>query len=229
MMEKQATAATNCLLNIQKMGKQLGGSILFSGLDLQLKGAETLAITGESGAGKSTLLHIIATLESPDSGEVLIDGINPYALKERQRSLLRCQKIGLVFQAFYLLPHLSAKQNIALPWLLSGLDPNTDRIETLLKRTGMAHRADAKPGQLSGGEQQRVAIARALALNPPLILADEPTGNLDAKHAAGILDLLLEETSLNGQALVMVTHSGKAAQRMQRTLRLESGRLTPQT
>ena len=156
-MQKQATAPVNCLLNLQGMSKQLGGSVLFSELDLQLKGAETLAITGESGAGKSTLLHIMATLEPPDAGEILIDGINPYTLKERQRSLLRCQKIGLVFQAFYLLPHLSAKQNIALPWLLSGLTPNADRIETLLKRTGMTHRADAKPGQLSGGEQQRVA------------------------------------------------------------------------
>jgi ABC-type lipoprotein export system ATPase subunit len=224
-MKNRETPPPDCLLNLEKISKQLGGVVLFSELDLQLQPSQTLAITGESGSGKSTLLHIMATLEPPDEGEILIDGVNPYTLNERQRSLLRCRKVGLVFQAFYLLPHLTTTQNIALPWLLSGLNPDFSRIERLLARTGMTNRADAKPGQLSGGEQQRVAIARALALNPPLILADEPTGNLDAKHAVDILDLLIEETSQNGQALVMVTHSEKAAQRMEKTLRLEAGRL----
>lgn len=214
------------LLSCQNISKQFASRPLFSSLNMQVKSGQSLAILGESGAGKSTLLHILAGLEAPDSGEILLAGHNPWRLQAAERNRLRRRQVGLVFQAFYLLPHLSARQNIALPWLLDAQKPDQARINELLDRVELTHRADAKPAELSGGEQQRVAIARALALKPGLILADEPTGNLDPRHAEQVLDLLISQCSQAGHALVMVTHSSRAAARLHRQLWLEEGCLS---
>jgi putative ABC transport system ATP-binding protein len=217
------------LLSCQKIKKNFGSRTLFSDLNLQISSAESLAILGESGSGKSTLLHILAALEAPDEGRVLLSGENPWQMDTARRNRLRRSQIGLVFQAFYLLPHLTARQNIALPWLLDAREPDPQRIDELLDRVELSHRADAKPAQLSGGEQQRVAIARALALKPGIVLADEPTGNLDARHAEQVLDLLISQCSQQGHALVMVTHSQRAAGRLNRRLWLENGCLVEKT
>lgn len=214
------------LLSCQKISKSFDRRSLFSALDLSVKEGESLAILGESGTGKSTLLHILAGLEAPDSGEILLAGLNPWQLNPSERNRLRRQQVGLVFQAFYLLPHLTARQNIALPWLLDSLSPDESRVNELLDKVELSHRADAKPAELSGGEQQRVAIARALALQPGLILADEPTGNLDPRHAEQVLELLISQCAQAGHALVMVTHSQRAASRLDRQLWLEDGALT---
>ncbi len=214
------------LLSCDNIQKSFGARTLFSALDLQVNHGQSLAILGESGTGKSTLLHILAGLEAPDSGEIRLSNINPWQIRQAERNRLRRQQVGLVFQAFYLLPHLTARQNIALPWLLDGRTPDNKRVDDLLERIDLSHRADAKPAELSGGEQQRVAIARALALNPGLVLADEPTGNLDPRHAEQVLDLLITQCTQEGNALVMVTHSQRAAARLDRQLWLEEGKLT---
>lgn len=190
-----------------------------------MEAGQSLAILGESGTGKSTLLHILAGLERPDSGQLQLDGTDLWSLTPSARNQIRRRRIGLVFQAFFLLPHLTARQNVALPWVLDGRHPDEERIDHLLEAVGLSHRADAKPAELSGGEQQRTAIARALALSPDIVLADEPTGNLDSRHAKQVLDLLLEQTSRCGHALVMVTHSQKAASRLQQQLWLDNGKL----
>lgn len=213
------------LLSGQNLSIRFDGRTLFDTLNLDIFQGDRLAILGESGSGKSTLLHILAGLERPTQGQVRVNGVDIWTQTADQRNAIRRRSIGLVFQAFYLLPHLSTRQNVALPWILDGSIPDEERIDRLLARVGLSHRADASPAQLSGGEQQRTAIARALALNPPLILADEPTGNLDPRNAAAVMDLLLEETAANGHALLMVTHSHKAADRLDRRLQLESGHL----
>lgn len=203
---------TNALpLALQKVSKSLGGSSLFSNVSLSLKKGETLAIVGESGSGKSTLLHIMAGLDSPDHGDVMWNETPLSTLSPNALARLRLAHVGLVFQAYYLMPHLDALNNVQLPFLLAGIQPDTNRCMALLEKVGMAHKSKSPPREMSGGEQQRVAIARALALNPPLILADEPTGNLDEDNSDRVLDVLLNCCQTLGSALVMVTHSEKAA------------------
>lgn len=218
-------AAPNSTLALAGVSKALGGVQLFTDVNLQLNSEQSLAVVGESGSGKSTLLHIMAGLDQGDTGEVFWAGSAIHKLTTNQIAAQRLRHIGLVFQAYYLMPHLNAQQNVELPFLLAGEKPNTQRCMQLLDRVGMAHKADSFPREMSGGEQQRVAIARALALNPPLILADEPTGNLDEDNAERVLQVLLQACSAQGCALVMVTHSLKAAGHLNKQLSLAEHRL----
>jgi putative ABC transport system ATP-binding protein len=196
-------------------------------LELQADKGEFIALIGESGGGKSTLLNLIAGLDDPSEGSITLDGEVLQSLNEAQRTQLRRTKIGFVFQAFHLLNHLSTWQNIALPLLLNGTEAQQakQRALTACEQLGLSHRADAQVPQLSGGEQQRVALARALIHNPSLVLADEPTGNLDPGNAQPALALLREHCSKSGATVLMVTHSVQAASFADRTLRLQQGRL----
>jgi len=197
-----------------------GGRILFEGLDLILQAGEFVAIKGESGAGKSTLLNLIAGLDLADSGSIAIDGTPFDSLDDDARTILRRKRIGFVFQAFHVLPHLNLAQNVALPLVLQHVsaEESEKRAEDMLGSVGLAGRAGDYPRQLSGGELQRVAIARALVHRPQLILADEPTGNLDPETATRILELFATEVRNSGAATLLVTHSDVAAAVADRTL-----------
>jgi len=196
-------------------------------ITLQVASGEYVAIMGESGAGKSTLLNLIAGLDRPDSGTVLIDGVDLGTLDDDGRTLLRRRRMGFVFQAFHVLPYLSVARNVALPLALNGIGgPAADhRLGELLAAVGLADRADSAPGELSGGEIQRVAIARALAHRPAVLLADEPTGNLDPRIASSVLTLLRDQVKHDGAAGILVTHSATAAATADRVYVLENGRL----
>jgi len=205
-----------------------GSATVLSTVDLTLSGGERVAIVGESGSGKSTLLHLAGGLERPSGGTVRVGGRELGALSERERTLLRRQQMGIVFQAFHLIPTLTALENVALPLELSGTARGAearDRARAQLGRVGLAGKPDRYPEQLSGGEQQRVAIARALVHQPVLILADEPTGNLDSRTGDAVFQLLLDQVEDSGAALLMVTHSEALAARLDRTLRMVDGRL----
>jgi putative ABC transport system ATP-binding protein len=218
------------LLSVTGLKKSVpGGRVLFDNLDLSMAGGEFVAVMGESGAGKSTLLNLIAGLEVADAGRISIDGAALDGLDDDARTLLRRDRIGFVFQAFHLLPHLSLAQNISLPLVLKGADAAEARASavTLLSEVGLAGRGDDFPKQLSGGELQRVAIARALVHRPALILADEPTGNLDPETAARILELFASEVRASGAAVLLATHSTVAADVADRTLFLTPGGLVP--
>lgn len=205
-------------LECRQLRKVYGSRTVLRGIDLRLGAGEYVAIMGESGIGKSTLLNLIAGLDAADGGELLIDGIAVNALDDAAATLLRRQKLGFIFQAFHLLPHLSLMQNVALPLLLNGL--SMDRAGEMLAAVGLAGREQDFPRQLSGGEMQRVAIARALVHRPRLLLADEPTGNLDPETAGEILDLLKSEIRASGASAVVVTHSPLAAASADRVLLL---------
>lgn len=211
------------LLSLTSLRKSVpSGRVLFSGLNLSMNPGEFVAITGESGVGKSTLLNLIAGLDLADSGSITIDGITLDALTDDARTRLRRDRIGFVFQAFHILPHLTVAQNIALPLVLQHTDvgESAKRATDLLAAIGMASRGNDYPRQLSGGELQRVAIARALVHRPALILADEPTGNLDPETAMRILDLFATQVRELGAATLLMTHSKMAAAVADRTLML---------
>jgi putative ABC transport system ATP-binding protein len=199
------------------------GRVVLAHLDFALAPGEFVAVMGDSGVGKSTLLNLIAGLDSADSGEVLIDGISISSLDDDAATRLRRQKLGFVFQAFHVLPHLTLAQNVALPLLLNNTAPS--RALELLAAVGLEGRGNDFPRQLSGGELQRVAIARALVHRPTLILADEPTGNLDPDTAHEVLALLRAEIKATGAAAIMVTHSVAAAASADRILILSDGGL----
>jgi len=196
-------------------------------ITLQVASGEYVAIMGESGAGKSTLLNLIAGLDRPDSGTVLIDGVDLGTLDDDGRTLLRRRRMGFVFQAFHVLPYLSVARNVALPLALNGISGAAAdfRLGELLAAVCLADRADSAPGELSGGEMQRVAIARALAHRPAVLLADEPTGNLDPRIASSVLTLLRDQVKHDGAAGILVTHSATAAATADRVYVLENGRL----
>jgi putative ABC transport system ATP-binding protein len=211
-------------LECRGLSKTYGATrVLLARLDFTVKAGEFIAVTGDSGVGKSTLLNLIAGLDSADAGEVLIDGVPISMLDDDAATRLRRQKLGFVFQAFHVLPHLTLAQNVALPLLLNDRAPS--RALEMLAAVGLGDRGDDFPRQLSGGELQRVAIARALVHRPTLILADEPTGNLDPTTAHEVLALLRAETAANGAATVMVTHSEAAAAIADRVLVLRDGGL----
>jgi lipoprotein-releasing system ATP-binding protein len=197
------------------------------GVDLDLAPGEAVALLGRSGSGKSTLLHILGGLEPPTSGEVLVDGAPLYARREADLDTYRRGQVGFVFQFHHLLPDHDALANVAMPLRIAGADPREARAraEALLHEVGLGARLRHSPGELSGGEQQRVAIARALVARPGLVLADEPTGNLDPATASGVLDLLLAHARTLGATVVTVTHSLELAERFPRRLRLREGRI----
>jgi putative ABC transport system ATP-binding protein len=194
------------------------------GVDLSIASGEFLAITGASGSGKSTLLHILGGLDRPDSGDVSVEGDLLSKLGDEELAILRRRRLGFVLQFFNLLPTLTAEENAAFPLLLDGIDEALERARASLERVGLAARSSHRPSQLSGGEQQRVALARALVTHPAVVLADEPTGNLDSKTGIEILELL-RSTADAGQTIVMVTHDAKAAAFADRTVGLADGRL----
>ncbi len=197
------------------------------GVSLSVAKGEFVAIMGASGSGKSTMLHLLGGLDLPTSGEVVIDGVNLTGLSEEQRTLTRRAKTGFVFQYFNLIPLLSVRENVALPFLIAGdaVAAHRARVDELLELVGLSTKADNSPDQLSAGEQQRVALARALATEPALILADEPTGNLDYTTGTEILDLLWDSSQRLGQTIVLVTHDARAAAYADRVLVVRDGQM----
>ena len=208
-------------LSVRNLAKRYGDSIVFSGVSLDVAPGEFVAIIGESGVGKSTLLNCMAGLDSWDEGTVELGGADIGAMSDDARALLRRKKVGFVFQAFHVLPHLDVAQNVALPLLLLG-QPDDARVAAMLDAVGLGGLGARLPQQLSGGQLQRVAIARALVHRPQLLLADEPTGNLDPTTAAKVMDALVAQTRDQGASMVLVTHSEAAAARADRRLHLSA-------
>ncbi len=214
------------LLSVEDIKKSFrsAGSVvdILRGVSLTLDAGETLALTGESGSGKSTLLHLVGGLDAPDSGTIMLDGQDITTLDDAGRAALRRAQVGVVFQQFNLIPSLSVADNIAFQARIAGrYDPKQSA--EMAARMGLAEQMRKYPEQLSGGQQQRVAIARTLAARPRLVLADEPTGNLDEATADDVLDLMVEMTKASGAALLMVTHSERLAARLDRRLHLRAG------
>ena len=204
------------MLELRALTKTYNGRPVLDGLSHRFLPGEFVAIMGESGVGKSTLLNLIAGLDAPSSGEILVDGQSMAALDDDAATRLRRTRMGFIFQAFHVLPHLTLEQNVALPLLLNG--QGKERARTMLEAVGLGGRGGDFPRQLSGGEMQRVAIARALVHRPALVLADEPTGNLDPETASSVLALLRSELKASGASAIMVTHSHAAADRADKTL-----------
>ena len=198
------------------------------GADAEVMPGESVALLGRSGSGKSTLLNLIAGIDRPDAGEVIVAGVPVSRLDEPALTLFRRRRIGFVYQFFNLIPTLTARENVALPLELNQVEDAATRVAEMLEAVGLAERSNAYPDQLSGGEQQRVAVARALVHRPPLVLADEPTGNLDQETGERVLDLMLGLVREAGCSLVLVTHSLAVARRADRLLTLAGGELTEQ-
>jgi putative ABC transport system ATP-binding protein len=194
-------------------------------VDFTVQPAETLALVGASGSGKSTLLGLLAGLDTPSTGKVLLDGTDIFALDEDGRAAFRKARLGFVFQSFQLLPHLNALENVMLPLELRGDDTARDKAQAMLGRVGLQSRLRHYPKYLSGGEQQRVALARAFVTEPPLLFADEPTGSLDAATGEAVIQLMFELNRERGSTLVLVTHDPSIAARCGRTLTIAAGRL----
>jgi putative ABC transport system ATP-binding protein len=217
------------MLELANLTKTYGGRTVLSKLSHRFESGRFIAIMGESGVGKSTLLNLIAGLDAADSGEVIVDGTAMAALDDDAATRLRRTRMGFIFQAFHVLPHLTLHQNVALPLLLNGINAkeSTARADDMLAAVGLSGRGADFPRQLSGGELQRVAIARALVHKPALLLADEPTGNLDPDTAGGILRLLRAEIKATGAGAIMVTHSHAAAETADEILLLTRDGLKP--
>jgi putative ABC transport system ATP-binding protein len=198
---------------------------ILDGVTLHVARGEFVTISGPSGSGKSTLLGLIAGLDQPTAGSIVVDGVEVTALGEDALARFRRATIGFVFQSYHLIPTLTAAENVAVPVELNGAPDALSRAHALLGEVGLAGRAHHYPAQLSGGEQQRVALARAVALDPPLLLADEPTGNLDSATGERVLDLLLSLRKARGSTLVLVTHDAALSERADRTVRLRDGRV----
>ena len=218
------------LIQIQQLFKSYGNGTkrveVLKGIDFTLSHAERAAIVGASGVGKTTLLHILGTLDRPTSGKVFYEGKDIFCLNERDLALFRNHEIGFVFQFHHLLPEFNALENTMMPCLIQGISKREAalRAEAILNLVGLKERLSHKPGELSGGEQQRVAVARALVLEPRVLLADEPTGNLDTKTGESVFDLLQELNRIKGITLIVVTHNLKLAGQLPRQIRLFDGK-----
>jgi len=223
--------STGALVEIRALNKSFARSEgevrVLRGIDLEIKRGEAVSMVGESGAGKSTLLHILGALEPPTSGVVLVDGLNLWSLPGRELSRFRNSRLGFVFQFHHLLPEFTALENAMMPALIARMSARdaASLARKVLDELGMSHRLTHKVGELSGGEQQRVAIARAVIMSPDMILADEPTGNLDATTGRTVEDLLLRLNRERGITLFLVTHSERLAERMDRVVRLMDGKV----
>ncbi len=221
----------NSLLEVVDLHKSYGSGAakvdVLKGISFSVTAGETIALVGASGAGKSTLLHILGALDRPTSGKVEFKGDDIFRQSDHALAAFRNRSIGFVFQFHHLLPEFSAIENTMMPLLISGRkrDEAAGIAERLLTQVGLSHRLSHKPGELSGGEQQRVAIARSLVLDPPILLADEPTGNLDMKTSEGVHELLAEIHREKGITLIVVTHNEKLAARMGKTLGMVDGRI----
>ncbi|MDP3873033.1 MAG: ATP-binding cassette domain-containing protein [Methyloversatilis sp.] len=217
------------VLEVSGLGKQVSSGNaplqILQDIAFTVRAGEALAIVGASGSGKSTLLGLLAGLDLPSAGSVSIAGQDIFALDEDARAQLRGEKVGFVFQSFQLLPALTALENVMLPLELAGVDRVRERSVALLERVGLGGRMTHYPRQLSGGEQQRVALARAFAPEPGLLLADEPTGNLDAATGASVIDLMFDMNAEQGTTLILVTHDEALASRCTRRIRLAAGRM----
>lgn len=206
-------------------GSGAGQVTALDGIDLAVEKGEFAAIVGASGSGKSTLLHILGTVDKPTEGRVMVDGNDVSKLNPTQAAIFRRRKVGLVYQFYNLIPTLTARKNILMPLALDKKKPNGAYFEQIVSSLGIADRLEALPSQLSGGEQQRVAIARALIYRPVLLLADEPTGNLDQKNAGEIVDLLKLSNRNLAQTILMITHDEKLALEADRVITIEDGRI----
>ena len=214
------------MLSLQRVAKRFGSRIVFDGVSLEVGAGEYVAIVGDSGIGKSTLLNVIAGLEPVDEGTILFDGKDLTTLDDDALTLLRRDHFGFVFQAFHVLPQFSVEQNVALPLLLRGMN-SPEKARAAIASVGLAGREASPPRELSGGELQRVAIARALVGEPKLVLADEPTGNLDPDNARQVLGLFRTLVKARGAAAILATHSEQAAAACDRRYRLTAAGLTP--
>ena len=216
---------TTGISRLYRMGEVTVSAL--DGVDFAVGKGEFVAVMGPSGSGKSTLLHLLGGLDQPTEGEVALDGRALSDLPDRQVTITRRRQVGFVFQFFYLVPTLSAEENVALPLLIDGqrLKDHQGRVDRLLERVGLSERRHHRPDQLSGGEQQRVAIARALVMEPAIVLADEPTGNLDSRSGDEVLGLLRQLCDELGQTIVMVTHDPRAASYADRIVFLKDGRV----
>lgn len=220
------------MITVENLGKHFvkdGHRInVLSGLDLVVARGESLAVVGVSGAGKSTLLHILGTLDRPSAGSVSYDGKNVFQWDEKSLASFRNRKIGFVFQFHNLLPEFTSLENVFIPAMISGIDRSKalSKAKLLLDEMGLSHRISHKPGELSGGEQQRVAVARAMMMDPDVILADEPTGNLDSETGVKVEEALLQLNHNKKITLILVTHNESLAGRMSRTIRLRDGKIT---
>ncbi len=224
-MAEPPTAGRGLVLTAKDVAKAYAGRPVLRGVSLELRAGERLALTGPSGSGKSTLLNCLGGVDRPDSGSICFKNQALELMDADGLTEVRRRDIGTIFQFFHLLPTLTAAENVELPLQLNGVAraERTDRVRSLLERVGVAGRSQALPGELSGGEMQRVAIARALAHAPAVLLADEPTGNLDSRNGAIILDLLQELSDETGTALLLVTHSGAATHICHREIHLRDG------
>ena len=218
------------LLEVQSISKTYGSGEAavhaLKNVSFSVPKGEYVAIVGESGSGKSTLLNMIGALDNPTSGKVLIEGKDIFAMKESKRTIFRRRNIGFIFQAFNLIPELTVEQNIIIPILLDYQKPNQKYLEELLEVLNLKERRNHLPGQLSGGQQQRVAIGRALITRPSLILADEPTGNLDSQNSSEVIALLKNASKRYAQTIIMITHNRSIAQSADRVLQVSDGVLT---
>jgi putative ABC transport system ATP-binding protein len=210
-----------------KLASQAGEVNILRGVDLTMMPGESLAVVGPSGSGKSTMMMIVAGLERPTQGSVRVAGQDLGALDEDGLALFRRRNVGIVFQAFHLIPTMTALENVAIPLEFAGDADAWDKARTALGSVGLSHRTTHYPGQMSGGEQQRTALARAFVAQPALLLADEPTGNLDATTGHSIVDLMFDLKDRLGTALLLITHDAKLAARCGRAVRMDDGRLSP--
>lgn len=218
------------ILKVQKLCKSYGTGVIkvdaLKDVSFSLEKGEFVAVVGESGSGKSTLLNCIGALDVPTSGVITMDGNNLFTMKEEERTIFRRRNIGFIFQSFQLVSELTVEQNIVFPLLLDYRKPKTSDVEEILELLGLTDRRNHLPSQLSGGQQQRVAIGRALITKPKLILADEPTGNLDSKNSQDVIDLLTKASRHYQQTILMITHNNSLTSMVDRVLRVIDGVLT---